>query len=875
MQKRKYLVWCLIIVIMASITGCSNSPVAIFKAQKYASLLSEKVDSFEGEETEFELKYESAEQFALGMEVVAENSKYELLYNRKSLVVGVKEKSSGTVFSTNPWNSDNDPLAIGTNEEALKSQIEITYLDNDNTIKTMRSYPDSVKLGQYESTLYKNGISIDYTLGKKSESVWVLPALTVERFEEISSKLEGRDLLKWEMLYNLTSIEDFEDKEREKMIKKYPLLEKQDLYISIELNDYDSRSIDGYLKKAGYTQEDFSNAIKEVGVNTNVKITPVFTLSLEYALTDSGLTVTVPNDSISYDTENFTLLTITLLKYFGADTPSVSGDGYIFVPDGSGALININNQSENRREYISGRIYGNDPAFEQTNTDNLDANMSLPVFGIHRNSGEGLFAVVTEGDENGKITATLGEPNTSYYSVGCEFVYTESDTVTFSFKKAASGTTNYIIVPSDKSVQSNFTIDYSFLTGSDTGYNQMAQIYKNKYFSKKNAGNSKGIELGIGTLGTALYKNSFMGIFNESEAEFTTYAQSRKIVSELRKLIEREVGINLFLKGWQEGGLDTKAANCIRFSDVLGGKSDFAELKEQCATKDIDLFPEIDMFFVSKDTSFDGFSVNSDSAVRLDKKYAGRGRFDPEIGIYDDISPLISPKKYSEFFDGVFSDIKRYGLNGVSLSTTGNVLASDFNTDNVYTRTQTKFELVDLLSKYSKETKIALTGTNAYALKLASVANEIPLSNSGFAGESKSVPFIQLVCSGNTVYHSSAINLDEDKQITLLKCIATGTSPYYLVAAGNIEQLKSTKYTEYYSIDYERIEENIIQEFTFVSEALSCCEGAEMISYEYLSDNVTKTVYDNGVEIYVNTGNDDYFSDGITVESKKYITVSD
>jgi len=95
------------------------------------------------------------------------------------------------------------------------------------------------------------------------------------------------------------------------------------------------------------------------------------------------------------------------------------------------------------------------------------------------------------------------------------------------------------------------------------------------------------------------------------------------------------------------------------------------------------------------------------------------------------------------------------------------------------------------------------------------------------------------------------------------------------VAAGNIEQLKSTKYTEYYSIDYERIEENIIQEFTFVSEALSCCEGAEMISYEYLSDNVTKTVYDNGVEIYVNTGNDDYFSDGITVESKKYITVSD
>lgn len=869
MRFGKYLSVCLAFI-MVFLSGCNNSSSNNAERSNYKTALIDEKQDLSGVKTEFDLNFLSAEEMLIGMTKISSNDKYELFFCPKSLIVAVKEKSTGKIFSTNPWNADNDPLSVGDNEASLKSQLEITYLGDDNTVKTMCSYKDCLNLGQYKTTLYSNGIRIDYTIGKKSDAVWVLPAMTVKRFEDIASHLDGRDLMKWEMLYNLTSIEEVDEEKKDEIIKKFPLLESEELYISTELNANDERSIDEYLRKCGYTQNDFDKALQEVGAESESEITPVFDLSVEYVLTEKGLSVTIPNESISYDTENFTLLTVGLLKYFGADMPTENDDGYIFMPDGSGALIDINNQSESRREFISGRIYGKDPAFEQTDNDNLNANISMPVFGIKRNSGEGLFAIVTQGEETGNITAILGEPNTSYYSVSCEFVYTESDTVTFSFKKATQGTTSYIIVPAEESTKSDFSIDYSFLTGEDTGYNQMAKIYREYLFGDKKTDKCCSAVLGINTLGTALYDTDFLGIFYKKEALFTPYEQSGKIVTELNESFDAKIGINLFLSGWQKNGLDAGVSNRIKLSSALGGIKEFERLVELCDKSDISLIPDTDMFFVKNNIAFDGFSLNSDAAIRLDKKFAGKGTLDPELGIYDNILPFISPEKYASYFQGYFSDVSELKLKNISLGNVGSVLGSDFDTENVYTRNETKKLIIEALKKYSGTYKIALSGTNAYALTFADYINDIPFSCSGFAGESRSVPFVQLVCSGYVEYYCSPINLNEDTT-ALLNCISTGTNPYYIVASENTEQLKATKYTKYYSIDYKRIKERILKEAEYYAEAVEICNGAYMVSFEYVTDEVTKTSFSNGSVIYVNIGNEDYIFDDMTVNAKYYV----
>lgn len=66
---------------------------------------------------------------------------------------------------------------------------------------------------------------------------------------------------------------------------------------------------------------------------------PNFKLTLEYTLTDEGLEVTIPNASIQYDKKHFTLISIQLLEYFGADKPGDASDGYVFLPDGSGSAV--------------------------------------------------------------------------------------------------------------------------------------------------------------------------------------------------------------------------------------------------------------------------------------------------------------------------------------------------------------------------------------------------------------------------------------------------------------------------------------------------------------------------------------------------------
>lgn len=70
-------------------------------------------------------------------------------------------------------------------------------------------------------------------------------------------------------------------------------------------------------------------------------------------MTDEGLEVTIPNASIQYDKKHFTLISIQLLEYFGADKPGDASDGYVFLPDGSGALLSMNRPDENRRPVIS------------------------------------------------------------------------------------------------------------------------------------------------------------------------------------------------------------------------------------------------------------------------------------------------------------------------------------------------------------------------------------------------------------------------------------------------------------------------------------------------------------------------------------------
>lgn len=116
------------------------------------------------------------------------------------------------------------------------------------------------------------------------------------------------------------------------MLSQYPGLKNGAVYATLSLSEKEAEEVEGYLRGIGYTAEDLKNDLAAVGIETEKIESPNFKLTLEYVLTEDGLTVNIPNEKISYDDENYQLLSLRLLPFFGCDEPQQNGEGYLFFP---------------------------------------------------------------------------------------------------------------------------------------------------------------------------------------------------------------------------------------------------------------------------------------------------------------------------------------------------------------------------------------------------------------------------------------------------------------------------------------------------------------------------------------------------------------
>ena len=271
-------------------------------------------------------------------------------------------------------------------------------------------------------------------------------------------------------------------------------------------------------------------------------------------MTDEGLEVTIPSASIQYDKKHFTLISIQLLEYFGADKPGDASDGYVFLPDGSGALLSMNNPDENRRPVISGNVYGRDAATTQKVDERSGQIFHLPVYGIRRNNQSALFAIIDSGAEVSTISAKLGKPNSDYYEVFNTFYLTTSERVTLDAKVASIGSAQQVYVYDANAYKQDLRVRYTLLTGGEATYSGMARVYRDYLLSHgmRERPESNTVRLGLETLGTSLYATSFLGIEYQASADYTTYAQSEEMA---RYFLENGASrLSLTLTGWQKNG---------------------------------------------------------------------------------------------------------------------------------------------------------------------------------------------------------------------------------------------------------------------------------------------------------------------------------
>jgi hypothetical protein len=136
-----------------------------------------------------------------------------------------------------------------------------------------------------------------------------------------------------------------------------------------------------------------------------------------------------------------------------------------------------------------------------------------------------------------------------------------------------------------------------------------------------------------------------------------------------------------------------------------------------------------------------------------------------------------------------------------------------------------------------------------------------------------SVPFLQLVLSGNMVMVAPYANENFYSKIDMLKCVEYNMYPSFLLTEESNLELQKTTLSSRASTCFDNWEKTICDIDSFICSALQNVRGKQMLSHKRINDTVFMTTYENGV-MYINYGEEEYTTpEGSAVAPKAFLFV--
>ncbi len=358
--------------------------------------------TLKGDEDYTTLKYDTEEEKLDTMDLRLSMHGYELYVQPHTAEIAVKHVATGQLLFSNPYDIAKSKGTASTKEKLL-SQIIVSYTDN-GVAKEYNSYTDAVQLDQVIVEPIKNGVRVEYTIGRADANYLVPRMISVDRLEsEILSKIDKSEHpFEYNKTFSFYQIYDPNDTTQaqtviDDMYQKYPVT-KTGLAVYVLAGDIKNRElaqIEGYIKEwcpdYSYDEMEYDHTMTQYVSNT--LSTPVFRMAIEYTLTEDGLEATLPANGIRFDETLYTLESITMLPFMGAG--KYSNEGYTFVPDGSGALMDFGDFTE-KNTAIAGTVYGMDFAYQNIEGSANQDVMRMPVFGIRETTENGVYEWQTE-----------------------------------------------------------------------------------------------------------------------------------------------------------------------------------------------------------------------------------------------------------------------------------------------------------------------------------------------------------------------------------------------------------------------------------------------------------------------------------------------
>lgn len=603
-------------------------------------------------------------------------------------------------------------------------------------------------------------------------------------------------------------------------------------------------------QSASYTVNNFAGSTKEGTyryeyADNGVYITfqfekQEFEIPCFFGITEEGFVARILGEQILQHGA-LRISNISLLPFFGSG--SREENGYLVVPDGSGAIINFNNQKQTYQGY-SQSVYGRNLAQNVQNYTLVTQNAMMPVFGISKESGS-MVAVITSGASMSTIRANVSGKMTAQNQAWPTVSYIQSESNTL---LSGSDNEEVSVMLSRQSKDFTYEVTY-FLLGRNDGYVEMADRYRQYLTGQGGMATSDACDqqtIGLDFIGGMKMRKTFLGVPYQAVEPLTTFADAQRIALELQ---QNAGNVLVILEDTLNGGSRSKMPVSVSFASALGGKGGYQEMADALEQAGIPFYALYD----TATLKVSGKGYNSLDAARNVSRSASR-QYDYLLssGVRESDKPaiyLLTPAAGEEVTGKLVSDAQKKGITALGITGITNKMYGDYRKEPI-SQLETENAWISALANAAEHTdSLLLDSVYAYGFAYADVISNVPVYSSAFDVEDGDIPFYQLVMSGTAQLYGTPMNDNGNLRQAFLRCVEYGVSPSFRLMAAQPSALQDTDYQHYMSLSYTDWKDEIE---AMAAELADAALGQRLVNHEKLAEGVYASTFADGSVIYVN-----------------------
>jgi len=550
------------------------------------------------------------------------------------------------------------------------------------------------------------------------------------------------------------------------------------------------------------------------------------------------------------------LLWLRLYPFFSAEQSVGVSEGYMFVPDGSGALLNFQKQQTAIKQIYQERIYGSDAVFINNPTSRYSVKM--PVFGMKKEN-KAFLAVVVEGEVYTDILASPAGVYSNYNWIGTQQYYRMKY---FHITNKANGT-GFDTYTKDSRFGENRVIRYYLLDTDQADYAGMASRYREYLMEEKGLERIQPTSQDIPMYVSIIGADTQPGVITDRYVKATTFSEAMQMLQELYGLGVSNMHVTYH--GWQKGGYSA-LGGYLGVDKRIGGVDGLKHFIEFAHSLDIPVHLAVNYGF--NNTHANGF-VARYHATRDLSGTIWSARLDNGTELYE-----VSKKFILQSVKDDLDDLSGLGIDGLLLEGVGTYVHTDYNTRFGGMRAEVLRTDQEILSTVkSKIDSLQLTDALFYTIGEVDHMNWMNDDYSYDLFSARAVPFAQIVLHGLITYTSSPENMRYEYGQDFLKDIEYGAYPSFEFTKAMSADLTGLYMYGAPNSSFDDWKADAVEQYQRYNEVFATLQDQFIIDHKQLAEGVFVTVYEDGTSVYVNYNSADRTVDGRTVQAMGYTVV--